>query len=150
LEAAPARVSAVIPVSPFGAPIDYEGWEKFRRDTGIAVVIDAAAAFDTVRATSVPAIVSLHATKLTGIGEGGFILTRDADFAQETQKRSNFGFWYSRESKVQSLNGKLSEYTAAVGLAALDSLPEIRNDFERVARAYRACFSKQQVIRLQA
>jgi dTDP-4-amino-4,6-dideoxygalactose transaminase len=144
LPRAPGKVSAIVPVSPFGAPVDYEGWEAFRDVTGVAVVIDAAAAFDTVRATSVPAVVSLHATKVFGVGEGGVILTRQADFAQEIQKRSNFGFWYSRESKVQSLNGKLSEYTAAVGLAALDSLPKIRGDLERVARAYQAGLSKQE------
>jgi dTDP-4-amino-4,6-dideoxygalactose transaminase len=143
LALAPGKVSAVVPVSPFGAPIDYEDWESFRRDTGVAVVIDSAAAFDTVRATSVPAVVSLHATKLIGVGEGGLILTREPEFAQEIHKRSNFGFWYSRESKVQSLNGKLSEYTAGVGLAALDSFRRIRSDFERVGRVYNGELSKQ-------
>jgi dTDP-4-amino-4,6-dideoxygalactose transaminase len=141
LKNAPGKVSAVMPVSPFGAPINYDAWESFRDDTGLAVVIDAAAAFDTVRATSVPAVVSLHATKLLGVGEGGLVLTSDANFAQEIQKRSNFGFWYSRESKVQSLNGKMSEYTAAVGLASLDSWQRARADFERVGRAYRRGFA---------
>ena len=149
LDHAPGKVSAVVPVSPFGAPIDYQGWESFRSRTGIAVVIDAAAAFDTVRATSVPAVVSLHATKFIGVGEGGLILTSDAEFAQEIQKRSNFGFWYSRESKVQSLNAKVSEYTAAVGLAALDSLAKIRSDFERVARTYHSSLSQQKNTQLQ-
>jgi dTDP-4-amino-4,6-dideoxygalactose transaminase len=138
LREAPGKVSAVIPVSPFGAPIDYSAWESFRDETGLAVVIDSAAAFDTVRPTSVPAIVSLHATKILGIGEGGFVLITDSDFIEEIQKRTNFGFWNTRESTVPSLNGKISEYAAAVGLASLDSWKTIRTDFERVARAYRA------------
>ena len=93
LRQAPGDVSAVMPVSPFGAPIDYAAWESFRNETGIAVVIDSAAAFDTLRPTGLPAIVSLHATKILGIGEGGFVLSTDADFIEEIQKRINFGFW---------------------------------------------------------
>lgn len=138
-----------MPVAPFGAPIDFESWEKFRAETGVAVVIDAAASFDTIRASNVPAVVSLHATKLLGAGEGGFVVTKDARFAQEVQQRANFGFWNSREAKLQSLNAKLSEYNAAVALAALDRWPETRADFARVARAYRETLTGQNCFRLQ-
>lgn len=149
LKDAPGKVSAVIPVSPFGAPMDLVPWQSFREETGVAVIADAAASFDTIRATAVPAVLSLHATKLLGVGEGGFVVSTNADFAREIQKRSNFGFWNSRESKVRSLNGKLSEYTAAVGLAALDTWPEIRSDFERVAKTYRAALSGHRDLALQ-
>ena len=88
----------MIPVSPFGYPIDFAAWNSFRDETGLAVVIDAAAMFDTIRADSVPAVVSLHATKVLGVGEGGFVIGTDASFIQEVQKRANFGFWNSREA----------------------------------------------------
>ena len=149
LRDAPGPVSAVIPVSPFGAPIDFASWEAFRHETGVAVVIDAAAAFDTIRAASIPAVVSLHATKVLGIGEGGFVVATDASFIEEIQKRANFGFWNSRESKVRSLNGKLSEYAAAVGLAALDTWPATRADFARVANSYQELFAGEVRIVLQ-
>src|SRR5579859_7105158 len=45
---APAPVSAVIPVAPFGRPIDVTAWDHFRARTGLAVVIDAAAGFDSL------------------------------------------------------------------------------------------------------
>jgi len=137
LRHSPGPVSAVIPVSPFGYPIDFAAWNSFRDETGLAVVIDAAAMFDTIRAESVPAVVSLHATKVLGVGEGGFVIGTDASFIQELQKRANFGFWDSREATVRSFNGKMSEYAAAVGLAALDGWDETRADFVRVGRAYR-------------
>jgi dTDP-4-amino-4,6-dideoxygalactose transaminase len=143
---APGKISAVMPVSPFGAPIDYDAWESFSDDTGVALVIDSAGAFDTVRATSMPAVVSLHATKLLGIGEGGFVVTTNADFIEEIQKRINFGFWNTRESTVRSMNGKISEYAAAVGLASLDLWKTIRADFERVARNYRAALPSDLVL----
>ena len=149
LRDAPAAVSAVIPVSPFGAPFDFAPWEKFRDETRVAVVVDAAAAFDTIRAASIPAVVSLHATKVLGIGEGGFVVATDGGFIEEVEKRANFGFWDSREATARSFNGKLSEYAAAVGLAALDTWPIVRSDFARVASAYRRCLSGEANIIMQ-
>ncbi len=145
LDDAPGVVSAVMPVSPFGAPVCTEKWEKFRERTKLPVVIDAAAAFDSIQASSIPAVVSLHATKLLGLGEGGFIVTIDPNYIEEIQKRANFGFWNSREATVRSLNGKMSEYAAAVGLAALDIWNETRADFARVASSYRAALENAEV-----
>ena len=149
LRNAPGPVSAVIPVSPFGYPIDFASWNSFRDETGLAVVIDAAAMFDTIRSGPIPAVVSLHATKVLGVGEGGFVVGTDAGFIQELQKRANFGFWGSRQSTVRSLNGKMSEYGAAVGLAALDQWDTTRADFARVAAAYVDAFAAESKVMLQ-
>ena len=149
LRNAPGPVSAVIPVSPFGQPIDFASWNSFRDETGLAVVIDAAAMFDTIRAESVPAVVSLHATKVLGVGEGGFVVGTDASFIQELHKRANFGFWGSRQATVRSFNGKLSEYAAAVGLAALDTWVATRADFARVAAAYVKAFAGEATVMIQ-
>ena len=130
-------VGAVMPVSPFGAPIDAKSWDVFHEQTRIPVVIDAAAGFDTAEPTLVPAVVSLHATKVLGAGEGGFVLTRDPALMIEVQRRTNFGFWGAREARVAATNGKLSEYGAAVGLASLDQWPETRASWISVAQSYR-------------
>src|SRR5438270_5048253 len=63
---APAPVGAVMPVMPFGSPIDFGAWETFRSRTGIAVVVDAAAGFNALVPSAVPSVVSLHATKVLG------------------------------------------------------------------------------------
>jgi dTDP-4-amino-4,6-dideoxygalactose transaminase len=149
LHRAPGPVAAVVPVSPFGQPIDGTKWESFQDETGVAVVIDAAATFDTIRARAVPAVVSLHATKILGVGEGGFVISTNSDFCQELQKRANFGFWGSRQATVRSGNGKLSEYAAAVGLAGLQSWEPTRADFARVAMRYTEAFSGQSRVNLQ-
>ena len=47
-----AGVGAVMIVSPFGSPVDAAAWAALTADTGIPVIIDAAASFDTV--ASVP------------------------------------------------------------------------------------------------
>ncbi|HLO76879.1 MAG TPA: aminotransferase class I/II-fold pyridoxal phosphate-dependent enzyme, partial [Magnetospirillum sp.] len=110
LAAAPAPVGAVMVVQPFGRPLDMDGWQDFRRRTGLAVIIDAAAAFDTVTASPLPTVVSLHATKVLGAGEGGFALCDDPDLAQAIRRASNFGFYITRESHAPALNAKMSEY----------------------------------------
>ena len=40
-----AEVGVVVPVAAYGRPVAQERWIRFMRDTGIPVVIDAAAAF---------------------------------------------------------------------------------------------------------
>jgi len=143
LAAAPGKIGAVMVVAPFGAPLDLGGWEQFRQDTGVPVVIDAAAGFDTIHATSLPAVVSLHATKVFGVGEGGFILSTDRAFIRDCQRASNFGFFGSRSATIPGTNAKMSEYHAAVGLAGLELWPECRAEHltvcGRLAERLAAC-----------
>jgi dTDP-4-amino-4,6-dideoxygalactose transaminase len=134
---APGAVGAVMPVSPFGLPIDVAAWDHFRVRTGLPVVIDAAAGFDSLRPGEVPAIVSLHATKVLGVGEGGFVVSRDTALIRDIRARSNFGFYGSREAGMPAINAKLSEYHAAVGHAALDEWDAARAEWMDVARRYR-------------
>jgi dTDP-4-amino-4,6-dideoxygalactose transaminase len=132
----PGPVGAVMPVMPFGSPTDLEEWDAFRDRTGLAVAVDAAAAFDTLKAARVPAVVSLHATKALGVGEGGFVASLETEAILDIRGRANFGFLGSRKSRETALNAKLSEYAAAVGLAALAEWPEAREDFRHVGIAY--------------
>jgi len=126
LATAPGKVVAVMPVCPFGHPVDWLGWQDFRRRHGVAVIIDAAAAFDTVQASEIPAVVSLHATKALGAGEGGYALCRDEELLRRMVRVINFGMDENRQSVTLGGNGKLSEYHAAVALAGLDHWPRRR------------------------
>jgi dTDP-4-amino-4,6-dideoxygalactose transaminase len=134
---APAPMGAVMPVAPFGRPIDIGAWDRFRSRTGLPVVIDAAAAFDAITPGAVPAVVSLHATKIVGAGEGGFVMSTDSEIIGDIHTRSNFGFRGSRISAMRAANAKLSEYHAAVALAGLDEWSTSRDEWMAVAGAYR-------------
>jgi dTDP-4-amino-4,6-dideoxygalactose transaminase len=117
-------VAAALPVSFFGVPPDIAGWENFARETGAAVVVDAAWCFDSLVPGTVPSVVSLHATKVFGIGEGGVIVCTDPDTIEQLRAMANFGMGRDRVAQfAQGGNAKMSEYAAAVGLAALDSWP---------------------------
>lgn len=126
LAVAPAPVSAIVPVSAFGALPDLHAWAKVAKQTGVPVLVDAAAAFDSLTAAPVPVTVSLHATKLVSTGEGGFVASEDEGLIARVRELTVFGFRGDRQSHVLATNAKLSEYAAAVGLASLDAWPQSR------------------------
>ena len=118
----PALPAAVLVISAFGAPPDIDSWAAFEKRHGIPVIFDAAAALASL--TSIadqPLAVSLHATKVFGIGEGGAVITTDAALAARMQAMIGFGFaGPERLSSIRGGNFRISEYAAAVGLAVLD------------------------------
>ncbi|MEA2893853.1 MAG: hypothetical protein QOI05_4646 [Bradyrhizobium sp.] len=146
---APSGVGAVMPVVPFGQPIDFPAWDRYRKRSGLPVVIDAAAGFDTAVACETPVVVSLHATKVIGVGEGGFVLSTDEAVIRGIRARTNFGFMGSRNSIAASTNAKLSEYHAAVGHASLDEWPGARADWMAAAARYRSALPESNRLRYQ-
>jgi dTDP-4-amino-4,6-dideoxygalactose transaminase len=143
------EVTAVIPVCAFGAMPQLAHWRAFREVTGVSVLIDAAAAFDTQHDARLPTVVSLHATKVLGLGEGGFLATEDAGLAERVRQLTTFGFNGSRDSLIPATNAKLSEYAAAVGLAALDSWPGDRLRWMRTAQMLRIALIGLPQVRFQ-
>ena len=136
IEANGVPVAAIMPVSPFGAVTDSEAWSAFEADTGVPVVIDAAAAFDSTRFGAPVSVISLHATKVFGIGEGAVVVSQDEARIAAIRSFANFGFEGTRESRSSGVNAKISEYAAAIGLAALDQWPEKRTALRAVIAAY--------------
>ncbi len=144
-----SAAGAVVAVSPFGAPIAPQFWDDLSVDSGLPVVIDAAAAFDAQQVGRAPVVISLHATKTLGAGEGAVILSRDRDLISAMRSRANFGFDGDRQAQTTALNAKFSEYQAAVGLASLDCWPQTRAEFASVASRYRAAMSAQPGVSFQ-
>lgn len=124
---------AAMPVATFGCPQDCAAWDEFSRNAGIPVVIDAAGAFGNQSVGEhVHVVISLHATKTLGAGEGGALLTHDAGLALRTRQLSNFGYDLATGLVVgPGTNAKMSEYHAAAALAALarwDERARVRRD----------------------
>ena len=141
------QTGVVIPVAPMGRMPDLDQWQSFQDETGIPVVLDAAACFDTLdlaqlKRCGFPVMISLHATKTMSTAEGGLVLCPSDEHAARITRALNFGFFESRESVGPSINGKLSEYHAAVGLADLDTWAEKRAGFLNAAAAYAAAARK--------
>lgn len=134
---APGRVGAIMPVAYCGQPIAPAPWDALSAETGIPVVIDSAPAFDRAAVGEGLSVVSLHATKVLGIGEGGFVMSKDPALVAAVRLKANFGFKGSREAQTPATNGKLSEYAAAIGLAGLDEWDQRRAAFQAAAMRYR-------------
>jgi dTDP-4-amino-4,6-dideoxygalactose transaminase len=111
----------IIPVMPFGSPVnieDYALWDH--------VVVDAAASLGSTL-TNVDKlkpdqfiVYSLHATKVLGAGEGSIIICGSEENAKLLRAWANFGFMETRESSFLGTNAKMTEFAAAYALAALD------------------------------
>lgn len=136
--AAAARmpIHAVMPVAVYGVPVPVDAWDKFSADTGIPVIIDAAAAFEVQRVPQRGLVAySLHATKPFCTGEGGLLAGCNADWIEEARCRSNFGT-QNRIALYDGSNAKMSEYHGAVGLAQLARWTGIKQRRSRVLRCY--------------
>lgn len=140
------RIGLVIPVGVFGRGIAQSSWRRFRDDSGAGIVIDGAACFEAISAApadllgEIPVAVSFHATKSYATGEGGCVITSDVTAARNVVRAINFGFFGSRDCRVASINGKMSEYHAAVGLAELDAWSEKSEALMAAAEQYREGF----------
>ena len=141
--ASPDPVAAIVVVAPFGARLDTAAWDRLSDELRLPVVIDAAASFDAVTAGRSPTIVSLHATKPFGVGEGGLVVSTDDARISRIRRDSNFGFAGAGRVATVGINAKLSEYAAAVGLAGLDQWPDTRAAYAARAERYGAGLAKQ-------
>jgi dTDP-4-amino-4,6-dideoxygalactose transaminase len=122
------RIDAVLPVATFGMPYDMQAWQQFELETGLPVVIDAAAAYGSqwLQGAQGTLVFSLHTTKSLPAGEGGLIVSTRPGLAARVRQLSNFGINLDPAAglPIGSLasmgsNAKMSEYHAAIGLASL-------------------------------
>lgn len=67
-------------------------------------------------------VYSFYATKSISTGEGGMLVTRHRDLADYARKYRNYGKF---EHKVEGLNYRMSEFTAALGCVQVERMEEI-------------------------
>lgn len=111
----------LLPVLPFGAPVEWRRWAWHP-----TVIIDAAASMGAAegRLGGLPpgwaVVFSLHATKVLPAGEGGLVVFGSEDDARALRRWTNFGFDAARISVAPGTNAKMSEIHAAYALASLE------------------------------
>ena len=149
-EAATAKTRAVLPVHVFGRPCRIEAIAAAAAGRGWRLIEDSCEALgSSVNGRPLGSFgdVSAYAfypNKQITTGEGGVVLTDDDDLAEDmrslrNQGRDRDGTWLRH---VQlGYNYRLDEMSAAVGVAQLERLAELRAGRERVAAAYRAAFA---------
>jgi dTDP-4-amino-4,6-dideoxygalactose transaminase len=119
------KVINVVDVLPFGDNLDLNRIpnqiETLVID-GAASILGLASCGMLPSSKKVALIVSMHATKLLPAGEGAFFVTNSEEWSRKFRAWTNFGFGFEREAEFIATNAKLSEYAAAVALAAFDNM----------------------------
>ncbi|WP_413531696.1 DegT/DnrJ/EryC1/StrS family aminotransferase [Empedobacter brevis] len=125
------KTSAILATHVYGNPCDVEAIDRIAKKHNLKVIYDAAHAFGVeVNGKSIfeygdISTCSLHATKLYHTIEGGLVFTQKADLLKKLAHIRNFGISGFDSFSELGLNGKNSEYHAAMGLVNLKYINQI-------------------------
>lgn len=136
LEAREGRLAAVLACSTFGCapPRSVRGaWEAACQRAGVPLLVDSAAGFGSrdeqgarLGHQGTAEVFSFHATKPFAIGEGGAVVSTDADLAERVARQARFGLDKRRVLVDEpGINAKMSEAHGAIALAALDRFDQV-------------------------
>jgi len=124
-EAITPQTTAIMPVHCYGTPCDVENIQKIADIYGLKIIYDAAHAFGVqYKGGSLLdhgdlSILSMHATKVFNTFEGGAIVCMDETVKEHIGYLRNFGFANEVTVTASGINGKMSEFNAALGLLQL-------------------------------
>jgi perosamine synthetase len=144
-EAASARTRGVLPVHVFGRPCQIEAIAATAQRRGWALIEDSCEALGSsvngrpLGSFGDASAFAFYPNKQITTGEGGVVLTDDDDLAEtmrslRNQGRDRDGTWLTHVRL--GYNYRLDEMSAALGVAQLERLAQLRAGRERVAAAY--------------
>lgn len=119
------QTTAILPVHCYGNPCEINKIQKIADDYNLKIIYDAAHAFGvnsdcgSILNYGDLSVVSFHATKVFNTFEGGAIVSNDKKIKNRIDKLKNFGFVNETTVVATGINGKMSEFNAALGLLQL-------------------------------
>lgn len=142
------KTKAIVPVSLFGSPLDYDRLNSIKEKHNVYIVEDAAcsigAEYDGVRIGSQADITvfSLHPRKFITTGEGGIITTQNKEWADWMNSYKHFGMNMDNTARegiqfeIVGTNYKLSNVQAAIGLGQLNHIEALLSRRIELANNY--------------
>ncbi|WP_107040072.1 DegT/DnrJ/EryC1/StrS family aminotransferase [Brumimicrobium mesophilum] len=136
------KTSAILATHVYGNPCDVLAIEKIAKKHNLKVIYDGAHAFGVkINGKSIfeygdISTCSLHATKLYHSSEGGLIVTQNSELLKKLASIRNFGFKDSVSFSELGINGKNSEFHAAMGLTNLDYIDRIHEKRKLLTECY--------------
>ena len=136
------KTSAILATHVYGNPCDVEKIEKIAKKHNLKVIYDGAHAFGVkINGKSIfeygdVSTCSLHATKLYHSIEGGLLITKDPVLLKKLAYIRNFGFDGPENFAELGINGKNSEFHAAMGLANLKYIEYINKKRKEITKRY--------------
>ena len=125
------KTSAILATHVYGNPCDVEAIDALAKKYNIKVIYDAAHAFGVkFQGRSIfeygdISTTSFHATKLFHTVEGGAVFTGSPELLKKMAFLKNFGHDGPEKFAEVGINGKNSEFHAAMGLCNLEHLDDI-------------------------
>lgn len=124
------RTTAIMAVHLWGRACDVQALQEIAARHELKLLFDAAHAFGCsyggrmIGGFGDAEVFSFHATKFINTLEGGMITTNNDQLAARIRRMINFGF--TGYDCVESIgtNGKMNEFSAAMGLTNLESMDE--------------------------
>lgn len=150
------HTTAIMPLHCYGRPCDVEAIQRIANDYNLKVIYDAAHAFgvrqhgQSVLQHGDLSVLSFHATKVFNTFEGGAIISPDARTKQHIDHLKNFGFVNETTVVATGINGKMSEFNAALGLLQLKHVDKAITRRREIDALYRAQLGDVQGIHLLA
>ncbi|MDO8264592.1 MAG: DegT/DnrJ/EryC1/StrS family aminotransferase [Gallionella sp.] len=137
------QTTAIMPVHCYGHPCDVDAIQKIADNYNLKVIYDAAHAFGvkchcgSVLNHGDLSVLSFHATKVFNTFEGGAIVCPDAKTKTRIDQLKNFGHVGEVTVVASGINGKMSEFNAALGLLQLKYIDHALARRKEIDAAYR-------------
>jgi dTDP-4-amino-4,6-dideoxygalactose transaminase len=141
-EAISSKTSAILATHVYGNPCDMEAIEAIAQRHNLKVIYDAAHCFGTLyKGRSIfeygdISTTSFHATKLFHTVEGGAVFTKNPELLKTMAYMRNFGHNGPEDFFGIGINGKNSEFHAAMGLVNLKYIDQIRDKRKELSAYY--------------
>ena len=135
--------AAIMPLHCYGNTCDVDAIQELADHHGLKIIYDACHSFGvedvggSVLRHGDISVVSFHATKVFNTFEGGMIVSADHKTKVMVDRLKNFGFVDEITVVEAGINGKMSEFNAAVGLAQMRHLPKIMAARRAIDNLYR-------------
>ncbi len=136
------NTQAILGVHVYGNTCNVKKINEIAKKHNLKVIYDAAHAFDIESdGTSILnhgdiSTLSFHATKLFHTVEGGAIITNDDKLAHKIMHLRNFGHEGPEEFHTVGINGKNSEFHAAMGLCVLPKIKMLIAKRKKISNKY--------------
>lgn len=137
------QTTAILAVHCYGHPCEVEAIHHIADTYNLRVIYDAAHAFGvedeggSVLRHGDMSILSLHATKVFNTFEGGAVVCRDEKTKTRLEHLKNFGFVDETTVVAPGINGKMSEFNAALGLLQLKYIDDAISRRASIDKRYR-------------
>ena len=137
------QTTAIMAVHCYGHPCNVDGIQKIADTYGLKVIYDAAHAFGvqchcgSLLNHGDLSVLSFHATKVFTTFEGGGIVCPDAKTKQRIDHLKNFGYVDEVTVVAPGINGKMNEFSAALGLLQLKYIDQAISRRKAIDAIYR-------------